>query len=212
MKIHTNYQRSCPQSGFTLVELIVSIMIISVLANIAMSRVHDYTAKAKCTEAVVTLGSYERFQTSFAEEYDRVGSLSEIGLEVTDGNWFSYGYLIGNVTWINGGGVQTAAGQGKGTSKASVCHVPPGNPSNAHTISVGNPAWATHVAHGDASGECPNGSTEQTAILVANTRNHIIWDCKVGNGVFTEWASGEVTRGNANGGNCGKYMGSWFKR
>ncbi len=39
--------------------------------------------------------------------------------------------------------------------KVKVCHVPPGNPSNAHTIEIGSSALQTHLAHGDSEGECP---------------------------------------------------------
>ncbi|MEJ7596489.1 MAG: hypothetical protein WKG01_01160 [Kofleriaceae bacterium] len=39
--------------------------------------------------------------------------------------------------------------------KVLVCHVPPGNPANAHTICVGEPAADPHVAqHGDTLGAC----------------------------------------------------------
>lgn len=39
--------------------------------------------------------------------------------------------------------------------KELVCHVPPGNPANAHTICVGKPAVDPHVSHhGDAVGAC----------------------------------------------------------
>jgi hypothetical protein len=39
--------------------------------------------------------------------------------------------------------------------KVLVCHVPPGNPANAHTICVGKPAAEPHQAnHGDALGAC----------------------------------------------------------
>lgn len=38
--------------------------------------------------------------------------------------------------------------------KTVICHVPPGNPSNQHTISVGDAAVAAHLAHGDCLGEC----------------------------------------------------------
>lgn len=39
--------------------------------------------------------------------------------------------------------------------KTDLCHVPPGNPGNAHTISVGGNAAAAHLAHGDTLGACP---------------------------------------------------------
>ncbi|MCH7641607.1 Ig-like domain-containing protein, partial [Patescibacteria group bacterium] len=35
-----------------------------------------------------------------------------------------------------------------------ICHIPPGNPGNAHTIEVGAPAVPAHIAHGDTLGAC----------------------------------------------------------
>lgn len=40
------------------------------------------------------------------------------------------------------------------TMKTTVCHIPPGNPANEHTICVGNPAVPAHMAHGDFLGSC----------------------------------------------------------
>ncbi len=45
-------------------------------------------------------------------------------------------------------------GNGNGTVKVDVCHIPPGNPDNAHTITVGEPAVDAHLAHGDFLGHC----------------------------------------------------------
>jgi hypothetical protein len=41
--------------------------------------------------------------------------------------------------------------------KVTICHVPPGNPDNAHTITIGAPAVPAHLANhdGDAVGPCP---------------------------------------------------------
>lgn len=39
--------------------------------------------------------------------------------------------------------------------KIQICHVPPGNPANAHTITVSPAAWAGHSHHpGDHLGAC----------------------------------------------------------
>ena len=39
--------------------------------------------------------------------------------------------------------------------KVLICHIPPGNPDNAHEICVGQPAVAPHQRlHGDYVGEC----------------------------------------------------------
>src|SRR5690349_2407172 len=40
------------------------------------------------------------------------------------------------------------------TKKTTVCHIPPGNPGNAHTICVGNDAVPAHLDHGDFLGTC----------------------------------------------------------
>ena len=39
-------------------------------------------------------------------------------------------------------------------AKVTICHFPPGNPSNAHTITVSANALTAHLAHGDILGEC----------------------------------------------------------
>ncbi|MEZ4297305.1 MAG: hypothetical protein R3B70_20240 [Polyangiaceae bacterium] len=49
--------------------------------------------------------------------------------------------------------VAGALGNGGGGS-VTVCHIPPGNPANAHTITVGSSAVPAHLAHGDTLGAC----------------------------------------------------------
>lgn len=42
-----------------------------------------------------------------------------------------------------------------GDNKVCICHIPPGNPDNAHTICIGAPAVDAHIRnHGDYLGEC----------------------------------------------------------
>ncbi|MBI2339437.1 MAG: PQQ-binding-like beta-propeller repeat protein [Deltaproteobacteria bacterium] len=38
--------------------------------------------------------------------------------------------------------------------KVTICHIPPGNPANAHTIEIAASAWPAHLEHGDYEGEC----------------------------------------------------------
>ena len=47
------------------------------------------------------------------------------------------------------------SGYGYGYGKVVVCHIPPGNPDNARTITVGSPAVQAHLRHGDTLGTCP---------------------------------------------------------
>lgn len=41
--------------------------------------------------------------------------------------------------------------------KVDICHIPPGNPDNAHVINVSVHAIPAHLAHGDTLGECGGG-------------------------------------------------------
>lgn len=41
-----------------------------------------------------------------------------------------------------------------GAAKVLVCHIPPGNPENFHTIKIGEKALDAHLAHGDMAGAC----------------------------------------------------------
>jgi hypothetical protein len=38
--------------------------------------------------------------------------------------------------------------------KVTICHIPPGNPDNAHEITVSISAVPAHLAHGDDIGAC----------------------------------------------------------
>jgi hypothetical protein len=41
--------------------------------------------------------------------------------------------------------------------KVDICHIPPGNPANAHTINVSVNAIPAHLGHGDTLGACGSG-------------------------------------------------------
>ena len=41
-----------------------------------------------------------------------------------------------------------------GEAKVDVCHIPPGNPDNAHTITISENAVSAHLDHGDFLGAC----------------------------------------------------------
>ena len=40
------------------------------------------------------------------------------------------------------------------SSTTTICHIPPGNPGNNHTIRIGESAFDAHIGHGDAPMEC----------------------------------------------------------
>src|SRR5215212_7667714 len=58
-----------------------------------------------------------------------------------------------NAMALNNTSVAYADG-GDGDGKVTICHVPQGNPDNAHTRTVSENAVAADLAHGDYLGEC----------------------------------------------------------
>ena len=71
--------------------------------------------------------------------------------------------------------VSTGSTQDK---KETICHFPPGNPSNAHTITIGISALPAHIAHGDYTGACVisggtggTGATGSTGDATTNIGN-----------------------------------------
>ncbi len=86
-------------------------------------------------------------------------------------------------------------GVGCKPDKVLVCHIPPGNPANAHAICVGKPAVAPHQRlHGDGLGACvflPDGGVGST-----------------GDGGITEGNGGTGGGNPGNGANDGGGAGS----
>lgn len=220
------------KSAFTLVELMAVIVIMSVLANIAVGRIGEYTTKARCTEAVVTVSTFERLQVVYLSANGTVGSLLSIGMTTPSGGYFNYEAeleLARKLTVADGdGGVQTAAGKGGGSSASgggtkpgntahmvTVCHMT--GDAGCHTIEVDDSGWENGLSpHGDILGTCDetcNGRLQYVASIVATADKYMTVFCRDGDGVFSETtAEGTVTRGNTTGGNCGKYMGAWFRQ
>ena len=54
--------------------------------------------------------------------------------------------------------------EGPEEGKVEICHVPPGNPDNAHTIEVDASALPAHLAHGDYVGECIDDDDDDVVI------------------------------------------------
>ena len=79
-------------------------------------------------------------------------------------------------------------------AKVDVCHIPPGNPENVHTITISENAVDTHLEHGDHLGACDpskerdvgkSGTPRQSACIcpragVWRVTNHEGWmECNV---------------------------------
>jgi len=50
-----------------------------------------------------------------------------------------------------------ASAEASSQDRVTICHIPPGNPANAHSITVGSAAVPAHLAHGDTEGACGGG-------------------------------------------------------
>ena len=88
------------------------------------------------------------------------------------------------------------------THKTTICHIPPGNPSNAHTLCVGTQAVPAHLDHGDSLGSC---KSEQPCPPPSTT------GAAGSSGAQTGGASGAGTGGSsggATGGTSGGVGGS----
>ena len=55
-------------------------------------------------------------------------------------------------TYADGG--HDGGNGGNDNDKVTICHIPPGNPDNAHTIRVSENAVDAHLDHGDTLGKC----------------------------------------------------------
>ena len=93
----------CPpltdESGWSLTELLIAIVIIGVLALMAIPRLTQATSRAKMVEAKTMLRTLHAFQESHRYEYDRYGAtLEAVGFEqaplVPDGGSARYAIAV----------------------------------------------------------------------------------------------------------------------
>lgn len=81
----------------------------------------------------------------------------------------------------NGNTVSSPATADPASNKVTICHIPPGNPGNAHTITVGASAVPAHQAnHGDALGACPG--TASSGRIVCEGYDAQVAACGVNDG------------------------------
>ena len=94
----------------------------------------------------------------------RTGDLEVTG-DLKEGSLVRYQYCvdkdgvgrIGRITVVS----QLEELEMANTGKVVICHYPPGNTGNRHTIEVGQPALSAHLAHGDTQGLCPSEKLEK---------------------------------------------------
>ena len=74
------------QKGFSLIELMVTIVIMGVLAAVAVPKLFGFIDKSKASEISVAAGTYMKLQETYAFEHGKGGSWHDIGYRSPAGN------------------------------------------------------------------------------------------------------------------------------
>ncbi len=107
--------------------------------------------------------SLSAVQAHMAQHEDFIGPCSS---EESD----SSGSGSGSGSSGSSGSGSSGSGSSSGNNKIAVCHVPPGNPENQHTIYINQSAVTTHLTqHTDFLGKCADDANSQkTTCIIAN--------------------------------------------
>lgn len=118
------------------------------------------TALPYCNHLIVLC---HRIGISIAEEVVGNGFTKESLMKKRDD--VCSGAVLGAlaILMILSAGPQKGHAQTTAQQKVTICHVPPGNPSKAHTLTLPQAAVRAHLDHGDTLGPCgaasPHAST-----------------------------------------------------
>lgn len=74
------------QKGFSLIELMVTIVIMGFLSAVAVPKLFGFIDKTKASEISVAAGTYMKLQETYASEHSKGGSWHEIGYRSPAGN------------------------------------------------------------------------------------------------------------------------------
>jgi prepilin-type N-terminal cleavage/methylation domain-containing protein len=80
--------------GFTLIELMVVVLIIAILAAIAIPKMFGVSAKAKASEAMLTLATFENLHQIYFDATSSLGNNIDIGLDQSPSSFLSYNFSI----------------------------------------------------------------------------------------------------------------------
>ena len=140
------------QSGFTLIELMVVVVIVGILAAFAIPNFLRHRAQAMQAEARTNLGGIFVAEVSFFTEQKEFGNFSDIGFAITGGGTNRYTYRTG-----------LGLGAGLGPNGGNLC----GPSGSCDTIQTESPAAGTITFTGIV-GIATNSSTGFTATAAAN--------------------------------------------
>lgn len=79
------------KKGFSLIELMVTVVIMGILAAVAVPKLFGFIAKAKASEVYSAAGTYIALQDAYnSENQSYLGSWSQIGYSMPSTNSFTY--------------------------------------------------------------------------------------------------------------------------
>ena len=74
------------QKGFSIIELMVTVVILGFLSAVAVPKLFGFMAKSKASEISVAAGTYMKLQETYAFEHGKGGSWHDIGYRSPAGN------------------------------------------------------------------------------------------------------------------------------
>ena len=96
------------QTGFTIIELMIVVLIIAILASIGIPMYREHVLQSRRSEARAAIEQIRNLQYEFFQSYNRYGSLTDIGQTgVTPGGYY---IVTTNVSGFRFSAVATATG------------------------------------------------------------------------------------------------------
>jgi prepilin-type N-terminal cleavage/methylation domain-containing protein len=74
------------KQGFSIIELMVTVVIMGVLAAVAVPKLFGFMAKSKASEVILAAGTYIKMQDTYIHEHGTGGSWQSIGYKSPAGN------------------------------------------------------------------------------------------------------------------------------
>jgi len=126
--------------------LFMSIVVLGLIVNISYSDEFAFGDKPKKEESKSKKGEDKaEAQNKKAEAQNKKAEAQNKKAEVETKKNESKGKEVEE--FANGVVVESS-------STTTICHIPPGNPANNHTITIGQSAWPAHEKHGDKPIPC----------------------------------------------------------
>jgi type IV pilus assembly protein PilA len=150
------------QTGFTLIEVMIVVVIVGILAAIGIPNFLRYRAHAMQAEARSNLGTIYVGEVSFFTERKEFGNFTDIGFAITGGGTNRYTYRTG-----------LGLGSGLGLNGVNLC----GTSASCDTIQTGvpTPGLVTFTGMAGVAATSVSGFTATAAANLDSDATHDGW-------------------------------------